>query len=100
MTEPIDIYTDNFQVSTGPFGCTLNFLASNPTPPAPGTSPQITRLATVRTSLEHLKLITFLLRNQIRAYEDQSGVTIQIPVQVLNSLRISPEDWDAFWKKT
>ena len=99
MSEKNDIYSDQFQVNTGPYGSTLNFLLSQPTPPAPGTAPQAELLATVRMSLEHLKLMTFMLRNQIQTHEEQTGTTIPIPPQVLNSLRISREDWDAFWRR-
>lgn len=100
MPEPIDIYTDQFQVNTGPFGATVNFLSTQPTPPAPGTSPQAERLATVRMSLEHLKVMTFILRNQVRTHEEQTGTTIPVPPQVLNGIHISPEDWEAFWRRT
>lgn len=98
MVEPIDIYSDSFQVNTGPYGCALNFLLSQPTPPAPGKIPQSECLATIRMSLEHLKLMTFVLRNQIRNHEQKTGVNIQLPMQVLNSLSISLEDWEHFWK--
>lgn len=99
MSEPIDVYCDQFQMSTGPYGATLSFLISEPMPPAPGSSPKTQRLATIRMSLEHLKTMAFVLRNQVRNHEQQTGTTIQIPVQVLNSLKIAPEDWEAFWKK-
>ena len=99
MSEKIDVYSDQFQVNTGPYGSTLNFLLSQPTPPAPGTTPQAELLASVRMSLEHLKLMTFVLRNQILTHEEQTATTIPIPPQVLNGLRISFEDWDAFWHR-
>ena len=98
MGEPIDIYSDQFQVSIGPYGCTLNFMLTGPTPPAPGSPPQAERLATVRTSLEHLKVLTFILRRQILEAESGMGVKFQLPMTLLNSLKISPEDWDGFWK--
>jgi hypothetical protein len=98
MGEPIDIYSDQFQVSIGPYGCTLNFMLTDPIPPSPGSPPKAERLATVRTSLEHLKVMTFILRKQILQVEDNSGIKVQIPIQVLNSMGVSPEDWDAFWK--
>ena len=98
MGEPIDIYSDQFQVSIGPYGCTLNFMLTDPVPPSPGSPPKAERLATVRTSLEHLKVMTFILRKQILQVEDNSGIKVQIPTQVLNSMGVSPEDWDAFWK--
>lgn len=100
MSEVIDVYCDQFQLNTGPFGSTLNFLKSQPTPPAPGTTPQPELLATIRTSLAHLKLMAFILRRQILLHEDQSGTVIQLPVQVLNGMKISPEDWNTFWKTT
>ena len=98
MSEPIDIYSDSFQINTGPYGSTLNFLISQSTPAAPGQVPQPECLATIRMSLEHLKLMTFVLRKQVISHEQQSGVNIPIPIQVLNSLGISPEDWNSFWK--
>ena len=98
MTEPIDIYSDSFQLNTGPYGATLNFNLSPSTPPVPGKPPQSETLATIRMSLEHLKLMTFVLRRQIMHHEQQSGVNIQVPTQLLNSMRISPDDWDSLWK--
>ncbi len=98
MLEPVDIYSDQFQVNTSPYGCTLNFSVSGPTPPAPGAAPQVERLATVRMSLEHLKIMTYVLHRQVQNYEQQTGTHIPIPMQVLNVLQIGREDWDAFWK--
>ena len=98
MGEPIDIYSDQFQVSIGPYGCTLNFMLTGPIPPAPGSPPQAERLATVRTSIEHLKVLTFILRRQILEAEGGMGIKVQLPMQLLNSLKISPEDWDGFWR--
>ncbi len=98
MVEPVDIYSDSFQLNTGPYGSTLNFMLSPSTPPAPGKTPQSETLATIRMSLEHLKLMTFVLRRQIMIHEQQAGVNIQVPTQVLHSLGINPEDWDSLWK--
>ncbi len=98
MTEPIDIYSDSFQLNTGPYGATLNFMLSPSSPPAPGKTPQPETLATIRMSLEHLKLMTFVLRRQMMHHEQQSGVNIQVPTQLLNSMRISPDDWDSLWR--
>ncbi len=96
--EPIDVYSDSFQLNTGPFGVTLNFMVSSHAPPAPGTIPQSERLATVRMSLEHLKVMTFILTRQVLQHERETGVKIEIPVEVLNQLRIAQEDWQSFWR--
>jgi hypothetical protein len=98
MAEPIDIYSDSFQLNTGPYGSTLNFMLSPSAPPAPGKIPQSETLATVRMSLEHLKLMTFVLRREIMNHEQRAGIAIQIPTQVLNSLGISIDDWNSLWK--
>ena len=97
MSEALDIYSDQFQINIGAFGATLNFMVTGPTPPVPGTAPQAERLATVRMSTEHLKVMTFMLRRQIIEVERNTGVKVGVPMHVLNSLKISPEDWEPFW---
>jgi hypothetical protein len=99
MPEPVDIYSDQFQLSLGPLGCTMNFSLSSPRPTAPGAPPQADLLASVRTSLEHLKLIAFILRRQVLQYERNSGVRVELPMDVLNALQIGKEDWDSFWNE-
>jgi hypothetical protein len=98
MPDPFDVYADQFAMNLSPYGTTLNFSISSAIPAAPGTTPQSERVATIRMSLEHLKVMSFIIRRQIMQYEQQTGVRIQVPVEVLNSLHISREDWDAIWK--
>ncbi len=98
MTEPVDIYCDVFQINLGPFGCALNFALSPSTPPAPGAMPQPERKATVRMSLEHAKVMTFIMRRHLAQYEQQAGARVEIPIQVLNQLQIGSEDWNSFWR--
>jgi hypothetical protein len=99
MTEPVNVFTDQFQINTGPYGVTLNFSLSDPTPAAPGTAPKIERQATVRMTLEHLKVMSFILQRSVKQYEAQTNTTIQIPMQMLNAMGISMEDWDACWRR-
>ena len=98
MAEPVDIYCDTFQFNLGPFGCTLNFLVSPAAPPAPGSIPQPERMATVRMSLEHAKLMAFIMRSTLAQYDQQMGTPVPIPVEVLNQLKIGLEDWNSFWR--
>ena len=93
MADPVDVYADQVAVQLGPFGCALNFSISSPLAGPAGTPGQL--VATVRMSLEHLKLMTFLLRRQLMQFEQTSGVQVQIPADVLNQLRIGREDWEA-----
>lgn len=98
MSEFADVYSDQFQINVSPYGVTLNFSLTDSTPPSPGVPPRVERKATIRLSLEHLKVMTFVLVRQVRQYENQTGTSIQVPVQVLNSLGVSPEDWESMWR--
>lgn len=100
MPEPVDVYADQFQMNLGPYGVTLNFFLTTPIPSgAPGPAPQAERVATIRTSLEHPKIMTFILYRQIADYESQSGGRIMLPHGLLNELGFGPEDWEEFWKQ-
>lgn len=99
MPDEVDVYSDQFQVTVSPYGCTLNFTLTNATPPAPGSVPQSQRQATVRTSLEHLKVMVFVLRRQMLQYEREAGIQVELPISVLNSLGIGHEDWESFWRQ-
>jgi hypothetical protein len=93
----LDVFADQFQLNVGPYGCAINFLLSSPEPTAPGVSPPAERQVTVRLSLEHLKMMAFVLRRQVREFERRFGVRVDVPKPVLNQLGISQEDWDACW---
>lgn len=100
MSERIDVYSDQFQLGIGPFGATMTFKVSNPEPPAPGSPPQAESLANIRTSVEHLKVMAFVIRRSVLEYEQESGITAGVPIQVLNAMKISPEDWESLWKQS
>lgn len=97
MPEPLDVYADQMGLNIGAFGCALNFALSSAVPPSPGGAVQGQTVATVRMSLEHLKLMTFLLKRQVAQFEHEAGVRIPVAPSILNQLRIGREDWDAFW---
>lgn len=54
-------------------------------------------VATVRMSLEHMKVMAFMLRRQLLQFEEGTGVQVQVPQEVLNQLRVGREDWDRHW---
>jgi len=99
MEEPIDVYSDQFMVTTTAFGANLSFAVNTPHPEqSKPVAPE--RLATIRMSIEHLKVMTMIIVRQVKKMESSTGVKINVDNRVLNSLGISPGDWEDFWKST
>jgi hypothetical protein len=97
MADIVDVYSDGVSLNVGPFGCALNFAMSPATAQGGVPAALAQPVATIRMSLEHLKVMAFLIRRQLRDYERQSGVEVPIPADVLNQLRIGREDWEECW---
>lgn len=98
MAEASDVYADQVGVNLGPFGCALNFGVSPPLPSPGGAAAPGQPVATIRMSLEHLKLMVFLLRRQVKEFERGAAIEIPIPPEILNQLRIGREDWNECWQ--
>ena len=96
MVEPIDIYSDQFMVTTTSWGANLSFLVNTPHPEPTKPTPA-ERVATIRMSNEHLKVMAMVIVRQIKKMEAETGIRIDVDRRVLNSLGIAPEDWDSFW---
>lgn len=97
MSEPFDVYANQFLITLTPFGANLSFRVQEPHPSGQSV-PASTDLGTIRMSIEHLKTMIMMMRNQVRTIETQSGVRFEVPTNVLAQLNIAPEDWDAFWR--
>ena len=93
----VDVYSDQVTLTVGPLGCALNFALSPAIPPTLQVPVAGQTVATIRMSLEHLKLMAYLLRQQLLKYERDSGIRIPIPGDLLNQLKIGPEDWRDCW---
>lgn len=87
-----EFYVDQFTVTAGVFGVAMTF-ALAPPHPAPGQQVSPKEVARLRMSLEHAKVMTMLLRRQLKRYEEESGAPINIPMRVYTGLGISVEDW-------
>lgn len=96
--DAIDVYSDQFTVTIGPYGANLSFALSvaHPDPSSP-KPPE--RIATVRMSVEHLKTMCIIIARHIKRIEGELGITFQVPTQILNQLGIGQEDWDSFWRR-
>ncbi len=89
--EAPDLFADGMQLNVSPFTVILSF-TMNP-PGQTGTMPPI-RVANIRTSLEHAKVMAIVLQKQIKAYEEHLGQPIPLPPQVWQQLGLSrQEDW-------
>ena len=97
MVEPIDAYSDQFMVTTTSWGANLSFLVNTPHPEQTKPVPP-ERVATIRMSNEHLKVMAMVIVKQIKKMESETGVKLDIDRRVLNNLGVAPEDWDDFWK--
>jgi hypothetical protein len=86
-----ELYCDGLQLGLSPYTAILSFTMQ----PAGQTGTMApVKVANVRMSLEHAKVMAILLRKQIKNYEAQAGVDIQIPNQLYQQLGISrQEDW-------
>lgn len=98
MTEPIDVYCDQFTVTVGAYGASLSFQVSVPHPDPHAPRPP-ERVATVRMSVEHLKTLAMIITRHVKKMEAEFGVSYQVPSNVLAQLGIGREDWDSFWSK-
>lgn len=96
MVEPIDTYSDQFMMTTTSWGANLSFLVSTPHPEQAKPIPP-ERVATIRMSNEHLKVMAMVLVRQIKKMESDTGIKVDVDSRVLNSLNIAREDWDSFW---
>jgi hypothetical protein len=87
-----EFYVDQFRMTVGAYGIAMT-LGLTPPHPAPGQG-EVTRDVTrLRMSLEHAKVLAMIMKRQLKAFEEQAQVQINIPRQVYNSLGLSSEDW-------
>lgn len=86
-----DLYTDGVQIGVSPFGVTLAF-AMQP-PGQTGTLAPI-KVCHLRMSLEHAKVMTIMLKKNLKNFEDQMGQNIPLHPQLTQQLGLSKtEDW-------
>jgi len=98
MTDAIDAFSDQFTVTIGPLGASLTFSVNVPHP-EPTAPKAAERVATIRMSVEHLKLMAVIIVRQVKKIEADSGVSYQIPNKILAQLGVGPEDWESFWSR-
>lgn len=102
MPDRIDVFADGFNVQVAALGCVLRFTLTIPDAP-PSTDPTALLpsepVAVVRMTPEFLKGMTFLLRENIRRYEQSAGFSIELPPEIMAAvLRGSDQEtWNRVW---
>lgn len=86
-----EVYCDGMQIGLSPYTAILSLTRQSPG--GDHTSPA-TKVANVRMSLEHAKVMAIMLRKQLKNFEAQAGIEIQLPQKLYQDLGISKhEDW-------
>lgn len=97
MADAVDAYADHFQLLLGPYGSALTFGLTPSSPPATGQPMDIRPVATIRMSLEHLKVVAYVLHRNLLDYERSTGTEVAVPRRLMESLGITPEEWTKLW---
>lgn len=85
-----DVFSDGLGVNVSPFGLVLKFTMSNPEKGTEAPKPVVY----IRTSLEHAKVASILLKKVLKQHEDTQGSPIVLHPQLYQNLGISKqEDW-------
>lgn len=98
MPESVDVYSDQFTITVGPYGSSLSFGVS-PSHPDPISPKPMERVATIRMSVEHLKMMVMVISRHVKKMEEQFNISYPVPSQMLSQLGIAREDWDNFWSR-
>jgi hypothetical protein len=87
-----ELYTDAVQIGISAFGATLAF-GMQPAGQTGSLAP--IKVCNMRMSLEHAKVLSILLKKQIKNYETNAlGEEIPLPSQLYQQLGLSKqEDW-------
>jgi len=84
-----EFYSDGIEVNlTMPWTVGLTFSVKGFDPERKPKS-----LVTIRMSPEHAKVTAMILKRQLKTYEAQSGITINLPNELYSKLGLPPEDW-------
>ena len=93
MPDIPEFYVDQVILNVAPFGTAMTF-GLGPPHPSPGQTPPAQEVVRIRMSLEHAKVLAILLKRQLKAFEEQGQVTINIPRIVYRAMGLSEqEDW-------
>jgi hypothetical protein len=91
MPEIPEFYVDQFRINLTPYSAVVTFGLASPNPTT--GQAQVEDTVLLRMSLEHMKIMAIIMKRNLKAYEEQTQATVNIPRAILNQLGLSQEDW-------
>jgi len=88
---PEEHFSDVFWTALSPWSASVTFGLRQASPYEKDT-PKIR----VRMPLQQAKALSVILLKSVRRYENEAGVTIELPDKLLETLDIASEDWKRF----
>lgn len=89
MSEVIpEYYGDTLYIRSNPWGVAITFSVGAPTDEIDGHN-----VCVVRLSHETAKVLSMIIRRQLKKYEDDTGIPITVRSEVMKGLDLSPGDW-------
>jgi len=90
-SEMAEDFSDVFEIHINPWSAVITFgrRATRPT-----DDHQFT--VRMRMPLQQAKALAVMLLRNIRSYEQQTSADVDLPSEVLQALKIAPEDWKRF----
>lgn len=88
-----EVYADVFRFTVGPYGVTFTFSTSVPHPES-GKVASPKEAMRLRMSLEQAKVLSMMLRKNLKNYENSNSLEIALPSQLYTQLGLSKENWD------
>ena len=89
MNEPMpEFYSDLFSLRVNPWGVAVTFTLSPPKDGIPEHD-----LCVVRLSHETAKVLSLMLKRQLKVYEKTAEYTITISTKMMDDLGLSSEAW-------
>ena len=87
-----EYYSDSFRFTVSPYGVAFTF-GTNVPHPSPGKIAPGRDSLVLRMSLEQAKVLSMMLRRNLKNYESENHLEIALPPQLYTQLGIARDDW-------
>ena len=87
-----EYYADSFRFTVAPYGVAFTF-GTNIPHPSPGRVAPGNDSLILRMSLEQPKVLSMMLRRNLRNYEQENSLELALPPNLYTQLGIARNDW-------